>query len=278
MRYDDNSSNTDNFSFPLFVFHPTITSTSPIVSLKRPSTNLRVDVVGLIRVFIGFTAECLTTLTEAPESTIALTTPIPEIITSMIGRWPNGYQVPPAAADFGLLHRSTQLGILDGHLRFTQDQNEVGTNNGQLLSEVSETVTKRLLLKVLYVRYFVTAAIENRLIPRSGAKRTCWIKFNDDFELFSVVTKTKSPSPSTNSVDSTNRLRSGFNRGKRFEHSTLTAHVYCSTGVGKPVQVGSSCKGNSLMSERSSTFSDFSLRLSFFLSNTIGFDLHDLGL
>jgi hypothetical protein len=93
----------------------------------------------------------------------------------MIGRWPNGYQVPPAAADFGLLHSSTQLGILDGHLRFTQDQDEVGTNNCQLLSEVSETVTKRLLLKVLYVRYFVTAAIENRLIPRSGAKRTCWI-------------------------------------------------------------------------------------------------------
>ncbi len=88
---------------------------------------------------------------------------------------PNGYRVLPAVADFGLLYRSTQLGILDGHLRFTQDQDEVCRYNYQLLSVVSETVTKRLLLKVLYVRYFVTAAIENRLIPRSGAKRTCWI-------------------------------------------------------------------------------------------------------
>ncbi len=75
MRSDENSSKTYNFSFPLFVFHQTVTSTFPIVSVKRSSAILRVDVVGLIGDFIGCTAECLTTLTETPESTIALTTP-----------------------------------------------------------------------------------------------------------------------------------------------------------------------------------------------------------
>lgn len=84
MRSDENSSKTDNFSFLLFVFHQTVTSTFPIVSVKRSSAILRVDVVGLIGDFIGCTAECLTTLTEIPESTIAHTTPIP--VTSMVGR------------------------------------------------------------------------------------------------------------------------------------------------------------------------------------------------
>lgn len=86
MRSDDNSSKTDNFSFPMFVFHQTVTSTLPIFSVKRSSAILRVDVVGLTRDFIGCTAECLTTLTKTPDSTFALTTPIPEIVTSMFGR------------------------------------------------------------------------------------------------------------------------------------------------------------------------------------------------
>lgn len=72
MRSDDNSSKTDNFSFPMFVFHQTVTSTLPIFSVKRSSAILRVDVVGLTRDFIGCTAECLTTLTKTPDSTFAL--------------------------------------------------------------------------------------------------------------------------------------------------------------------------------------------------------------
>lgn len=86
MRSDDNSFKTDKVILPLFVPHLMVTSTSPIVSVKRLSAILRIDVIGLIKDLIGIRMVCLTTLMEAPESTIALTTPILEMVTSMIGR------------------------------------------------------------------------------------------------------------------------------------------------------------------------------------------------